>query len=63
VPHHEQTASSLPIKRLQRGQRIARRVIRIPRKFQLLCLKCLVPQGHKPWVPILHYRYRILTEK
>jgi hypothetical protein len=32
VPHHEQTASVLPIKRLQRGQRIARCAIRIPRK-------------------------------
>jgi hypothetical protein len=34
VPHHEQTISSLPINRLQRGQRIARCVIKIPRKLK-----------------------------
>jgi hypothetical protein len=43
VPHHEQTASSLPIKCLQRGQRIARCIISIPRSFGYLA-------SEAPWV-------------
>jgi hypothetical protein len=63
VPHHEQTASSLPINRLQRGQRIARCAIRIPRKFRRYASEVSRAATPTPSVIILHYRYRILPQK
>jgi predicted lipase len=63
VPHHEQTASSLPINRLQRGQRIARCVIRIPRKIRLYAFGMPRAASQQAFDDTLHYRYRILPKK